>query len=77
MPEIYIGEPLWQDLMAAARHQQRRARILVEQAVRELLERLADEELLARSEREARRAKFTIEQTEAIIRQHRRKPRSA
>ena len=77
MPEVQINGLLWQDLMAAARNRPRAARNLLEKAVREFLERAADEDLLARTAREARRAKFKIEETEEIIRRHRARHRGA
>jgi hypothetical protein len=76
VPDVHLDEALWQELMLSARNRPRIARNLLEKAVREFLERAADEELLARTAREARRAKFKIEDTEEIIRRHRARQRS-
>ena len=75
MPDITIQDPLWRDVTAAARKYRRKARSLVEKAIRLYLERLDDEELWASSAKQARRAKFKIDETEEIIRQYRRKRR--
>ena len=72
MAELVIRERLWQELVAVARQRRQRAQELAERVLRDYVKRVADEELLARSERAARRAKFPIGKTEEIIRQVRR-----
>jgi hypothetical protein len=46
---------------------------LAERVLHEFIQRAADEELLARSERAARRAQFRMEDTEEVLRQYRRR----
>ncbi len=72
MPEIRIREKLWQDLVAVARKRRQRAESLAENAVSEYLQRVADEDLLHRSECTARKVKFRIGDTERIIRKWRK-----
>jgi hypothetical protein len=72
LPEIRIREKLWQDLVAVARKRRQRAESLADDAVSEYLQRVADEDLLHRSERAARKAKFRIGDTERIIRKWRK-----
>jgi pantoate kinase len=69
--EVTIKEALWQDLVQVARRRKRKPEALAERALRDFLRRQEDEELLARSQRAARRTGFRIEQTEEIIRQYR------
>jgi predicted transcriptional regulator len=73
MAAITIREEVWHDLVALARQRRRRAQALAEEALRDYLQRAADEELLARSERVARRAPFHIEESEEVIRRARQK----
>jgi len=72
LPEIMIREKLWKDLVAVARKRGQRAESLAENAVSEYLQRVADEDLLHRSERAAHKTKFRIGDTEQIIRKWRR-----
>jgi len=71
LPEIVIGKRLWQNLLAAARKRRQRAEVLAETALEEFLQRVADEDLLERSERSARRARFPIGESEAVVRKWR------
>ncbi len=73
MAAITVREEVWQDLVALARQRRRRAETLAEEALRDYLQRAADEDLLIRSERAARRAPFRIEETEEVIRRARLK----
>lgn len=73
MAEVKIAETLWTDFVALAQRQRRRPEALAEKALRDYMDRLADEELIAETARAARRAKFRIQDTEEIIRQYRRK----
>jgi len=75
MAAITVREEVWQDLVTLARQRRRRAESLAEEALRDYLQRAADEDLLARSERAARRAPFRIEETEEVIRRTRLKKR--
>ena len=72
-----IRERLWEGLVAAARKRHQRAEALAEDALSDYLQRLADEELLDQSQRFARKAKFPIRRTEAVVRQWRRKRRGS
>jgi hypothetical protein len=75
LPQILIREKLWHDLVVVARKRRQRAEALAESALLEYLQRLADEDLLRRSERAGRRAKFPIGDTEQVIRKWRRNRR--
>ena len=75
MAEISIPEKLWLDFVDIARARQQKPETLAAEALRDYLQRLADEELLARSEKAARRSKFRIEEAEQIVKRHRRKTR--
>ncbi len=77
LAQITIREALWEDIIAMAQRQRQKAEILVENVLRDYVRRIADEELLARSEQAARRSKFRIGETEAVIRRYRRKARKA
>ena len=73
MAEITIREKVWQELVAIARRRHQKPEELADAALREFLQRQADEELLEQSSRAARDAEFPIRATEEIIRQHRRR----
>jgi hypothetical protein len=73
MAEIIIREPLWRDLVVLARKKRKKPELLASEALRSFVERLADEELLARSSRAARRSRFPVAQTEELVRRHRRR----
>ncbi len=75
MVEIEIQDALWDEFAAIARSQRTPPEALAEQVLREFVQRVSDEALLARSERAARRSRFRIEETENIIRQHRSRKR--
>jgi hypothetical protein len=69
--EVTLQENLWQRLVTIAIQQRRKPEALAESILREYLQRVADEKLLAETGRVARRTKFRMVDTEAIIRQHR------
>jgi hypothetical protein len=71
MVELEIQDTLWNEFVAIAQRQRTPPRALAERVLREYIQRVADEELLARSEQAARRARFRIEETEEVVRQHR------
>ena len=71
MPDLKIRQQLWNDLEAAAAKHGEQPERLATKALQEFLARLADEDLLARSQRAARRSKLPIGETEAAIRRHR------
>jgi hypothetical protein len=75
MVELEIQDTLWEEFVAIARRQQTPPEALAEQVLREFIQRSSDEALLARSEHAARRARFRINETEEIVRQHRRRNR--
>jgi hypothetical protein len=72
MASVIIREKLWKDFVAVARQKKRKAERLAEGVLRDYVQRVADEDLLLRSEQAARRAKFPVDQTEDVIRQTRR-----
>jgi hypothetical protein len=75
MVDVKIRDKVWKDLLVVARRKRRSPAALVERALEEYLQLVADEELIAQSRRDARRAKFRVEDTEEIIRQFRRNHR--
>jgi hypothetical protein len=72
MADVTLQENLWQRLVAIATQQRRKPEALAESILRDYIQRVADEKLIAETARAARRAKFRIEDTETVIRQHRR-----
>jgi hypothetical protein len=73
MPEVTIRQGLWKDLVAAAAKRQRKPETLANEALRDFLRRMADEELLSRSAAAARRSPLRTRDTEEAIRRYRRK----
>lgn len=73
MVTVKIQEGLWQDLIAVAQKQQKTPGALAQRVLRDYIRQVSDEELLMRSERTARKTKFPIHQTEAVVRTYRRK----
>ena len=71
MPDLRIRQGLWNDLQAAAARHGEPPESLANKALQEFLDRLADGELIARSQRAARRSKLRIGDTEQAIRRHR------
>jgi hypothetical protein len=75
MVELEIQDALWHEFVAIARRHRTPPSELAERVLREYVQRVSDEALLARSEQAARRARFRIEDTEEVVRQHRRRTR--
>jgi hypothetical protein len=71
MPDLRIRQQLWNDLRAAAAKQGEQPESLATKALQEFLDRLADEDLIARSQHAACRSKLRIADTEQAIRRHR------
>jgi hypothetical protein len=74
--EVTIQETTWQDLLRVARKRRKKPEILADQALREFLQRQADEDLLEQSSRAARDAPFRTRDTEEIIREYRKQKKS-
>jgi hypothetical protein len=77
MPAVQIQQRLWNALVVAAEKQRRRPETLANHALRDFLQRTADEELLAGSGRAAHRAPFPAADTEEVIRRYLRKKRAS
>ena len=75
MPDLKIRQALWNDLQAAAAKQGKPPESLASKALQEFLNRQADDDLIARSQLAARRAKLRIGETEQTIRRHRARKR--
>jgi predicted transcriptional regulator len=73
MHEVRIRDEIWDDLKSAAERQQRKPETLANQALKEFLHRMADQELLDRSRAAARRARLRLPNVERAIHQFRRK----
>lgn len=73
MVELQIQDALWHEFVSVAERERTVPQALAERVLREYIQRAADEELLARSERAARRTGFRIDDSEEIVRQHRRR----
>jgi hypothetical protein len=73
MPAVKIRQGLWKDLVTAAEKQRQKPETLANQALQDFLQRMADEELLARSAAAARRAPLRMADSEEAIRRYRRK----
>jgi hypothetical protein len=70
---ITIGDRLWEGLVEAGRRKRKKPESLAAEAVEDFLQRLADEELLRRSAREARRSPLSMAEAEKAIRNYRRR----
>ena len=66
-----IREKLWKELVALARQRHQKAVALVEQVLRDYVQRVADEDLLSRSACAARQTRFRMQETEAIVKKSR------
>jgi len=73
MAELEIQERLWNDFAAVARRRETPPQALVEELLRDFIQRASDDELLARSQRAARRARFRMADTEELVRRYRRR----
>jgi predicted transcriptional regulator len=75
MAAITLRPTTWNKLVALAKRQQQNPEQLAERAVRDFLTRMADEELLANSRRQAQRNGKTIREIEEGIKERRRTKR--
>jgi hypothetical protein len=73
MPAVEIQQGLWKDLVIAAEKKRRKPESLANEALKDFLQRITDEELISRSARAARRAPLRMADTERAIREYRRK----
>jgi hypothetical protein len=73
---IPIEESLWHSLVALAKKKRKKPGSLAEQAVRDYLQRIEDEELLDQSERQAQKTGISPSKAESLIRQRRNRARS-
>jgi hypothetical protein len=71
LAEIVIQETLWKDVVPLARRRHQKVAALVEQVLRDYVQQVADEELLARSARAARLVKFRMQESEEIVKRFR------
>lgn len=74
--EVTITEGTWQGLVKIARQRRKKPDALADEALREFLQREADEELLERSAQATQKTEFAIRDTEEIIRKHRTRKKS-
>jgi hypothetical protein len=72
MPDVKIQPDLWNGLKTAAAKQGQRPEALANRALKEFLQRLADEDFIAQSQRVARRAPLRVRDTEQAIRDYRK-----
>jgi hypothetical protein len=72
MPAVEIRQGVWNDLVVAAEKRRRKPETLANEALRDFLQRAADEELLARSARAARRSPLRAANAEEAISRYRR-----
>jgi len=75
MADVTIHESLWHDFKALAARQHRKPDQLVQQVLREYVQRVSDEDLLAASAHAARRSKFRMADTERVVRGYRKRAR--
>ncbi|MCY2994725.1 MAG: hypothetical protein NTY19_43720 [Planctomycetota bacterium] len=76
MPELKISQGIWDDFVAIAEKRKRKPEALAQDVLRDFIQHFTDEELLERSSAAARRAPFRIEESEHVVRHHRRSARS-
>ena len=77
MAEITVTEKVWRQLVEVAQRRRTKPENLADAALREFLQRQADEELLTKSSRAAQKTSFPISETEEIIRQHRKRKKKS
>lgn len=75
MAEVTIHESVWHDFKALAARQRRKPSQLAQQVLREYVQRVSDEDLLASSARAGRRSKLCMADTERIVRAYRKRAR--
>ena len=73
MAELTVKDKVWQALVEFARRHRKKPEDLAHAALRDFLQRQADEELLERSSRAGKKMPFRIADTEEIIRQYRKR----
>ncbi len=73
MHAVKIRDDVWDELKTAAEKRQRKPETLANQALREFLGRIDDEELLAESIAAARRSSLRSMNAEQAVRRFRRK----
>ncbi len=71
MSQITLANDLWSELVAAAKRKQRKPEALAAKAIQDFLKRLADEDLLDRSAREAQKNGMSIGAAEQEIKRRR------
>ena len=75
MPEVMIRESVWREFVAVAQKKRQTPQSLAQRVLRDYVQRVSDEELLARSARAAQRAPFPIRDSEDVVGEFRRKTR--
>ena len=73
MADLIVKEAIWKEIVEIAKRRRKKPEELANVALREFLQREADEELLRQSNRAAQKTRFPISETEEIIRQHRKR----
>lgn len=73
---IPLQQSLWESLVALAKKKRKKPSSLVQQAVRDFLQRVADEDLLAESDHQARKTGMNADNVESLIARHRIKARA-
>lgn len=75
MPEVMICDSVWREFVAVAQKKRQAPQTLAQRVLRDYVQRVSDEELLARSARAARRAAFSVRDSENVVREFRRRSR--
>jgi hypothetical protein len=75
MPEVMIRDSVWREFVAVAQKKRTAPEALAQRVLRDYVQQVSDEELLVRSSRAARRAPFSIRDSESIVREFRRRTR--
>ena len=73
MAEVTIREKVWHDFVELAQQLRRKPQALAESVLRDYVQRVEDEKLLADSRRDALRANLEHEDIEELIRAFRKK----
>lgn len=71
MPEVKIKQGVWNGLKSAAARHGKPPEALANRALKEFLQRLEDEELIAKSRRAARRLPLREQDAEQAVRSYR------
>lgn len=72
MADVSIAGKVWREFVLLAERQKRNPQALAENVLRDYIQRVADEQLLADSRQDARKAKIASKDVEELIRQYRR-----